>query len=212
MCHTPRGCILCVIMILKGLHSIATDSPHTPPPVTHIFKYFLCSLLFLFQSNRLGSIWILYRIVIWDKTSWQILGIVLLWYVVSFVFSWLKRRHYSNVTWFCELTDCSHCSFIYLYPLIHITDDYWSKMSLGQYFVKSLTVILTVLSQCRGIWSKILWYLLILSPQLLPLLRMHNKSSVTTYMINNHQYRLIWNFTIMIGFSAESPRPKVSWK
>ncbi len=38
---------------------------------------------------------------------------------------------------------------------------------------------------------------------------MHSKSSVTTYMINNDRYRPTWNFTIMIGFSAISPRPRI---
>ncbi len=34
---------------------------------------------------------------------------------------------------FSEPTDCSHCSFIYLYPRIHITDDY-SKNVIGLIF------------------------------------------------------------------------------
>ncbi len=33
-----------------------------------------------------------------------------------------------------------------------------------------------------------------------PNLRRHNKLSVTTYMINNYRYRLVLNFTIVIGF------------
>ncbi len=37
---------------------------------------------------------------------------------------------------------------------------------------------------------------------------MHNKSSVTTYRINNNQYGPIWNLIIVIGFSALSLRPR----
>ncbi len=36
---------------------------------------------------------------------------------------------------------------------------------------------------------------------------MHNRSSVTTYMINNYWYWPIWILTTMIGFSAISSRP-----
>ncbi len=39
---------------------------------------------------------------------------------------------------------------------------------------------------------------------------MHNKSSATTYVINNYQYRPIRNFTIVIGFSAVWPRPIIN--
>ncbi len=42
--------------------------------------------------------------------------------VITVVFSWLKRLHYSKVMWF------------YLYPLIHITDDYLSKNVIGLIF------------------------------------------------------------------------------
>ncbi len=112
-----------------------------------------------------------------------------------------------TVKWcdFLNLLDCSYCAFIYLHPLSHITDDYLSKNVIGLLFCEITIVILPRLSQYQGIWSKILWYLLILSPYLLPPLQ--TKSSVTTYMINNYSYWLIWNFTIMIGFSAVLPRP-----
>lgn len=58
MCHTPRGGILCGIMILKGLHSIATDS--TPPPhqlPTHTFICFLGCLQFQLLSTVVLSSW-----------------------------------------------------------------------------------------------------------------------------------------------------------
>lgn len=54
MCHTPRGCILCGIMILKGLHSIATDS--NPPSNTHTFICFLgCSRFQVLSTLVLSS-------------------------------------------------------------------------------------------------------------------------------------------------------------
>ncbi len=40
-----------------------------------------------------------------------------------------------------------------------------------------------------------------------PTLRVHNKSSVKTYMINSYRYWPTWNFTVVIGFSAVLPRP-----
>lgn len=54
MCHTPRGCILRGIMILKGLHSIATDS-NPPPPNTHTFICFVCLRFQLLSTLVLSS-------------------------------------------------------------------------------------------------------------------------------------------------------------
>lgn len=34
MCHTPRGGVLCGIMILKGLHCVFTDFTRSRPPLT----------------------------------------------------------------------------------------------------------------------------------------------------------------------------------
>ncbi len=38
--------------------------------------------------------------MIWNKLSWQILDIVISWYGVSVVFSWLKKLCYSKMMWF----------------------------------------------------------------------------------------------------------------
>ncbi len=45
-----------------------------------------------------------------------------------------------------------------------------------------------------------------------PTPRIHNMLSVTTYMISDYQCRLIWTFTIVIRFSALSPRPMQTQK
>lgn len=50
MCHTPRGGVLCGIMILKGLHCVFTDftrsrPPLTPPNPPPPCLFFLCGAL-----------------------------------------------------------------------------------------------------------------------------------------------------------------------
>ncbi len=92
-----------------------------------------------------------------------------------------------------------------------MTDDYLSKNVIGLIFCEITNNILTIMSQYRGIWSDIFWYLLMLSPLQLPPLKVHKKTSVTTYMINNYQYGPIWNFTMVTGFSAVQPKPNADW-
>ncbi len=137
------------------------------------------------QNPQPGQIWLVslvskHNVCPQEAYGWQYISIVLYhdmrqdmvtdfryrYIVIFLVLSFSVWKGFITVKWcdFLNLPDCSRCSFIVFYPLGHITDDYSSKMSLGQYFVKSPVVILTILSQCRGIWSKILWYLLILSP------------------------------------------------
>ncbi len=136
----------------------------------------------------LGNISIKYHNVIWDKISWQILDIDVLWYGVSVVFFWLKG--FITVKWcdvFLNLPDCFYCSFIYPYPLIHITDDCLSKKCHWVIFCEisnshpyNTTSVLRYLVKNIVIFTH-------LSPQLLQPLRMH-KSSVATYIINNYRY------------------------
>ncbi len=95
--------------------------------------------------------------------------------------------------------------FIYLYPLIHSTDDYLSENITELMFgeITNSHPHSTVSVSRYLVRNIVIFTHFIISPTL----RMHNKSSVTTYMISNYQYRLIWNFTVVAGFSAVSPRP-----
>ncbi len=50
--------------------------------------------------------------------------------------SFHRWKGFITVKWcdFLDLSDCSHCSFIHIYQLIHITDDYSSKNVIGLIF------------------------------------------------------------------------------
>ncbi len=128
--------------------------------------------------------------------------IVVSWYGVSVVFPWLKRLHV--IFWIYQ-----NVLAVLLFTFTHFS-----------------TLLMTVYQKCC--WVNILW-----NPQrsslqccdtikefgqkycdiysFYHLSRSHlldlNKLSVTSYMISNYQYRLIWNLTIVIGFSAVLPRP-----
>ncbi len=79
---------------------------------------------------------ILYRIVIGDTILWQILDIVIMWWGASVAFPGWKG--FNTVKWynFLNLPDCFWCSFIYLFPLIHINDGYLSKNVIWLIFCK----------------------------------------------------------------------------
>ncbi len=76
------------------------------------------------------------------------------------------RLSFITVMWcvFVNLSNCSCCSFIYLYPLIRITEDYLSINVTGSLFCE---ITNSHPYNTVSVWRhlvKILWYLLILSP------------------------------------------------
>ncbi len=148
--------------------------------------------------------------MIWDKISWQILDIVISWYGMCCFSGW---KGFITVKWcvFVNFPDCSCCSFVYLYPLIHIADDYLSKNVIGFVFCEitnshsyNTVVVLRYLFKNIVIFT----YFITLAA---PTPWNTQKLSVTTYMINNCWYEPTWNFAIVVGFSAPSPRPKSEW-
>lgn len=64
MCHTPRGCVLCGTMILKGLHCVVTDFTRSSPPfscrpLTHAFVCFPTCLHFPLLSTLWRDVFLL---------------------------------------------------------------------------------------------------------------------------------------------------------
>ena len=105
---------------------------------------------------------------------------------------------------FLILPDCSSCSVICLNKLCHyinFIDDYLSKISLCQFFVKAPKVNLTLSRQYRHrcIWSKILWYLIFfISPR--SSYTLHVKRLFDSYSVTVMRCPVSW--TLLQPFSV----------
>ncbi len=70
-----------------------------------------------------------YSIILWYETRHCDRFWISLYHDSAQVWSFPGWKGFITVKWcdFLKLPDCSCCSFIYLYPFIHITDDWLSK-------------------------------------------------------------------------------------
>ncbi len=147
--------------------------------------------------------------MIWDKISWEIFIIDILWYGVHVVFSWLKRFYYSKVIifWTCQTVSAilffafTHLSILQI--IIYQKMLYWVNI-LWNHQQSSLQYSLSIEVFGQKYCDIYSFYHISCSQPL----GVHNKSSVPTYMINYYQYPLIWNLTIVTAVSAVLLRPK----